>query len=36
MFENLMEAEKHFEEINEMLMDPEVISDNEKYKNRMK
>ena len=36
MFENLMEAEKHFEEINEMLMDPEVISDNEKYKNLMK
>ena len=31
-----MEAEKHFEEINEMLMDPEVISDNEKYKNLMK
>ena len=36
MFENLMEAEKHFEEINEMLMDPEIISDNEKYKNLMK
>ncbi len=36
MFENLKEAEKHFEEINEMLMDPEVISDNEKYKNLMK
>ena len=36
MFENLLEAEKHFEEINEMLMDPEVISDNEKYKNLMK
>lgn len=36
MFENLMEAEKHFEEINQMLMDPEVISDNEKYKNLMK
>jgi len=36
MFENLMEAEKHFEEINELLMDPEVISDNEKYKNLMK
>ncbi len=36
MFENLKEAEKHFEEINEMLMDPQVISDNEKYKNLMK
>ncbi|MBQ7399973.1 MAG: peptide chain release factor 1 [Clostridia bacterium] len=36
MFENLMEAEKHFEEINEMLMDPEVIGDTEKYKNLMK
>ena len=36
MFENLMEAEKHFEEINEMLMDPEVINDTEKYKNLMK
>ncbi len=36
MFENLLEAEKHFEEINEMLMDPAVISDNEKYKNLMK
>ena len=29
MFENLMEAEKHFEEINEMLMDPDVINDSE-------
>ncbi len=36
MFENLLEAEKHFEEINEMLMDPAVISDTEKYKNLMK
>ena len=36
MFENLMEAEKHFEEINQMLMDPEVINDTEKYKNLMK
>ena len=36
MFENLMEAEKHFEEINEMLMDPAVINDTEKYKNLMK
>jgi len=36
MFENLREAEKHFEEINEMLMNPDVISDNEKYKNLMK
>ena len=31
-----MEAEKHFEEINQMLMDPEVINDTEKYKNLMK
>ena len=36
MFENLKEAEKQFEKINEMLMDPQVISDNEKYKNLMK
>ncbi len=36
MFENLLEAERHFEEINEMLMDPAVISDTEKYKNLMK
>ncbi len=36
MFENLMEAEKHFEEINELLMTPEVINDTEKYKNLMK
>ena len=36
MFENLLEAEKHFEEINEMLMNPDVINDTEKYKNLMK
>ena len=36
MFENLREAEKHYEEINEMLMQPEVINDTEKYKNLMK
>ncbi len=36
MFENLKEAEKHFAEINDMLMDPEVIGDTEKYKNLMK
>lgn len=36
MFENLKEAEKHYEDINELLMKPEVISDTEKYKNLMK
>ncbi len=36
MFENLREAEKHYEEINELLMQPEVINDTEKYKNLMK
>ena len=36
MFENLLEAEKHYEEINQMLMQPEVINDTEKYKNLMK
>jgi len=36
MFENLREAEKHFEEINELLMDMAVVSDAEKYKNLMK
>ncbi len=36
MFENLKQAEKHFEEINNQLMDPEVIADTEKYKNLMK
>jgi len=36
MFENLREAEKHFEEINELLMDMAVVSDAERYKNLMK
>ena len=36
MFENLREAEKHYEEINDMLMQPEIINDTEKYKNLMK
>ncbi len=36
MFENLREAEKHYEEINELLMQPEVINDTKKYKNLMK
>lgn len=36
MFENLREAEKHYEEINEMLMQPEIINDTDKYKNLMK
>ncbi len=36
MFENLLEAEKHFEEINNLLMTPEVISDNERYTSLMK
>ena len=36
MFENLREAEKHYEEINEMLMQPDIINDTDKYKNLMK
>ena len=33
MFENLMQVKQHLEEINQMLMDPEIITDAEKYKN---
>lgn len=36
MFENLMQVKQHLEEINQMLMDPEIITDAEKYKNLMK
>ena len=36
MFENLREAEKHYEEISESLMDPDVINDTEKFRNLMK
>ena len=36
MFENLGDAEKHFEEINNLLMSPDVISDTQKYKSLMK
>lgn len=36
MFDKLELTEKRFEEINEKLMDPNVISDNEQYKNLMK
>ena len=36
MFENLREAEKHFVEIGEQLMDPSVSGDPEKLKNLMK
>lgn len=36
MFEKLIEVEKRFEEINELLSDPTIISDNERYKNLMK
>lgn len=36
MFEKLQSAEEKFEEINQKLMDPNVISDNEQYKNLMK
>ncbi len=36
MFEGLAEAEAKFEQINEMLMQPEVIMDNEKYTKLMK
>ena len=36
MFENLREAEKHYNDISEQLMQPEVINDTEKFKNLMK
>ena len=36
MFEKLKILEERFEEINEKLMDPDVINDNEQYKNLMK
>ncbi|MBQ3074685.1 MAG: peptide chain release factor 1 [Clostridia bacterium] len=36
MFEKLQNAELKFEEINEKLMDPDVVNDNEQYKNLMK
>lgn len=36
MFDKLELTEKRFEEINEQLMDPNVVSDNEKYKSLMK
>ncbi|MFQ9872012.1 MAG: peptide chain release factor 1 [Oscillospiraceae bacterium] len=36
MFEKLKEVEQRYESINEKLMDPQVISDNEQYKNLMK
>lgn len=36
MFENLREAEKHYQQISEKLMTPEVINDTETFKNLMK
>ena len=36
MFENLAQIEARLEEINELLMQPDVVSDAEKYKNLMK
>ena len=36
MFENLREAEKHYEDIAEQLMNPDVVSDTEKFKSLMK
>ncbi len=36
MFEKLQNAEFKFEEINQKLMDPDVVNDNEQYKNLMK
>ena len=33
MFDKLKNAEIKFEEINQKLMDPDIISDNEQYKN---
>ncbi len=36
MFENLVQAKQHFEDITNMLMQPEIITDTEKYKALMK
>ena len=36
MFEKLKNVEDRYEEINNRLMDPAVVSDNEQYKNLMK
>ena len=36
MFEKLKLTEKHFEEINEELCKPEIISDQNRYKSLMK
>ena len=36
MFEKLKEIEKRYDEINELLTDPAVIADNEKYKSLMR
>ncbi len=36
MFEKLQVAEERFEEINQKLMDPYVVNDNEQFKNLMK
>ena len=36
MFDKLKNAEIKFEEINQKLMNPDIISDNEQYKNLMK
>ena len=36
MFDKLELTEKRFDEVNEKLMDPNVISDNEQYKQLMK
>lgn len=36
MFEKLQNAELKFEEINQKLMDPDVVNNNEEYKNLMK
>ncbi|MEG0832748.1 MAG: peptide chain release factor 1 [Oscillospiraceae bacterium] len=36
MFEKMLTVEKRYEEINELLADPTVISDNDNYRNLMK
>lgn len=36
MFDKLIEVKRRYEEINQLLMDPTVISDNNKYKSLMK
>lgn len=36
MFEGLAEAEKKYDKINDMLMQPDIVSDTEKYSKLMR